>query len=339
MPEECVRAAQIAVQANERQLRQVLDRWTEIENSRESRQAIIQQTTMCDGSTRPAVRAWLADLDLANRQEPNMTVYVATKTVSGALRKEVERFLADWVTGHQDQHRNDAPWPELRAHVANSFLGAEEMARKKGELAQLRQQPYEETENYVVRFRDAMLEAYPDHQLGGDDVQGMLREMFLRSLRSDDLARRVSGWHDVQTVNQAFEWVQRIASAEDRYRRLGREERRQEEPMEVSTIAQAPEEATGLKQILERLDGIQSRIRSLETQQKQRKVGPRAPRFRQTPERNDRKEPKLCFACGKPVHFARECPTGSSSCNGRDRMPAASQSRQPSGARPKNKKN
>ncbi len=67
VPEEYVRATQIAVQANDRQLRQVLDQWTEIENSSESRQqAIIQQTTMCDGSTRPAVHAWLADLDLAN---------------------------------------------------------------------------------------------------------------------------------------------------------------------------------------------------------------------------------------------------------------------------------
>ncbi len=61
------------------------------------------------------------------------------------------------------------------------------MAQKKG------QQPYQETENYIIPFLDAILEVYPDYQLGGDDLQGMLRETFLCSLRSDDLARRVSG--------------------------------------------------------------------------------------------------------------------------------------------------
>ncbi len=81
------------------------------------------------------------------------------------------------------------------------------MTRRKGELAQLRQQPYEETENYIVWLCDAMLEAYPDYQLGEDDLKGILCEMFLRSQISGDLARRVAGRHDVQTVNQVFEWV------------------------------------------------------------------------------------------------------------------------------------
>ncbi len=91
------------------------------------------------------------------------------------------------MADHQDQHCNDDPWSEPRAHITNSFLRAEEMAQKKG------QQPYQETENYIIPFLDAILEVYPDYQLGGDDLQGMLRETFLCSLRSDDLARRVSG--------------------------------------------------------------------------------------------------------------------------------------------------
>ncbi len=84
--EECIRAAEIPVQANE--LRRMLYCWTEIVALREVRQSLIQQTTICNGSLCAAVRTWVNDIDLANQQEPNQTVYIVSKTVTGRPRRK-----------------------------------------------------------------------------------------------------------------------------------------------------------------------------------------------------------------------------------------------------------
>ncbi len=84
--EEYIRDAEIPVQANK--LRRMFDCGTEIEALREVRHSLIQQTTICNGSTRAAVRTWVNDIDLDDQQELNQTVYIVSKTVTGPPRRK-----------------------------------------------------------------------------------------------------------------------------------------------------------------------------------------------------------------------------------------------------------
>lgn len=86
---------------------------------------------------------WLLNIDLAARQRPDDAIYIAMRTVSGALRREIERFIYLFIVHNPGQQQNAVPWNGLKDHMIQAFLGGEEIARKRDLVQTLKQKVYE----------------------------------------------------------------------------------------------------------------------------------------------------------------------------------------------------
>jgi hypothetical protein len=229
------------------------------------RNALIRQTTPCDGQDRVRFRQWIADISLANRSAPQSATWVAMRSALGPLRTEVERSADLWKHANQDraadnnQPRESAPWPHLMEYLVNVFLGGEEMERKRSELTKVIQSNYESTATYIVRFRERADEAYPT----GDNVRNpvheqTLRDMFLRGLRDTNIAKYVITRQNINTLQEACTAVTNKSDANERYDRLISGHvlaNRVETPMEVDAVASNSQNNL-LKEVLEAIKKI-----------------------------------------------------------------------------------
>jgi hypothetical protein len=216
------------------------------ESQREARQALINQTVGCDGSNREKLRIWLKEMRLAVKAVPNHGPWIALRTSTAALRGEIER-CCDVFKAHPDRKdtdevsRHDVDWKTVETHVINTFLGKEEGARRRGELQKIKQKTYETIATFAIRFQDEAEQAYPERN---PIYEQILRDLFLKGLRDDRVARRVIAKAEVQTLQAACDAASACADAEDRYDRLqrpfshgsGSGATSVEEPMEVDAI-------------------------------------------------------------------------------------------------------
>ena len=96
--------------------------------TRECFRDLIRQTQPCDGSSTLAVRTWIRKVTLAYNQVGNNSIIeIASKTVSGPFRFELERFIEAQITTHNIA-RAVVTWAQLRDHLASQFLNVDESA-------------------------------------------------------------------------------------------------------------------------------------------------------------------------------------------------------------------
>ena len=112
----------------------------------------IRQTTFADGHSAPATRVWLDEIQLAqNRLGPNHTIEVATSTVTGSLRREIELFIHNKeVVDKVD--RNAIPWEVVRAHITCNFLNVDEQAAQRDQVESTSQAAFETEASCSRRF-------------------------------------------------------------------------------------------------------------------------------------------------------------------------------------------
>lgn len=73
---------------------------------------------------------WIKEVNLAIRQlVPADVVELVTRTITGPLRWEVERFIDQYIALNNVQ-RAAVPWADIETHVSNSFLNIDEAATK-----------------------------------------------------------------------------------------------------------------------------------------------------------------------------------------------------------------
>ncbi len=68
-----------------------------------------------------------------------------------------------------------------------------------GHLVIMCQQPYEEAEVFILRFWEAMTDAYPGYELGCNNLHDMLKQSYVRGLKSDNHDWKLASHHDVKT--------------------------------------------------------------------------------------------------------------------------------------------
>ena len=288
---------------------------------RDTKEALVKQTTCCDGATMTAVRVWMKEVNLALRQlAPADMVELVTRTVMGPLRWEVERFIEQYMATNQ-VGRRAVPWANIENHVSQCFLNTDEASALRDEVENTRQSVYEPEASYSRRFRDVADSAYPAAQRNPDQERILIRA-YAKGLTSDELARKLVQDENPATLEAAITAVGRLSERKDAYARLGRTE---PEPMEVG-VADKPSRTPHLSLIadaLEKLGKAQERINTklakLELGQKSTRAEPEPRPKRNTqnktarpPAWNTNGQPR-CFTCQRYGHLARECSGNGSS--------------------------
>ena len=166
---------------------------------------------------------------------PNI-IEIVSKTVTGPLRFELERFIEGVIVANQVA-RNATPSADVRDHLAAQFLNSDESAALRDDLERRRQSAYEPTAQYAIRFRGVADIAYPTGQRNVDQER-LLIKSFARGLTSDELARKLVEQANPTNIEEAMTAVTRFCERKDAYKRLCR----QEEPMEVGVMRECPSE-------------------------------------------------------------------------------------------------
>ena len=195
---------------------------------------LIKQTSWCDGSSTSATRTWLQDIDLAfGRVGRTSIIEIVSSTVTGPLRKEIERFLNDVIAADQVV-RDAVPWAQVRAHVVTNFLNVDEAAALRDSLEQMHQSAYETDASFNRRFRDLADAAFPAPARNDDQHRLMVRA-YARGQRSSSVAVKMIQDTNPDTLDAAILWVNDFSGRQDVVSRLGLD-RPGVEPMDIGSV-------------------------------------------------------------------------------------------------------
>lgn len=117
-------------------------------DARQKADTQVKRVPKCDGSTPTLVREWLREISLTANYS-DRTVYIASQSATGALRREIEHFMA------AQPNRQLVTWQQLQAHLELAFLSPHEDDRLHQEVEQIRQDAYGTSASYGRRFREA----------------------------------------------------------------------------------------------------------------------------------------------------------------------------------------
>ena len=275
------------------------------QSEREKAEAQIRKIIPCDGGTTRAVRHLIQGVELTIPYTV-YTVYVASQSAEGPLKREIEHFL------DSAQDRNNVTWDQLKQHLQASFLSRHEAEQLRDAVEWVRQNDYETCATYGRRFREAADLGYPPATRNADQKRHLLRT-YMRGLRDRQLVERLIKEGKPADLAAAMDLVAQYESDEYIYIKTlkGMLDIRNEEPMEVGAIGgtrqtSALQEGVKDKAITDlqrQVSGLSKQFTKLmaitEGKSKQDK-GRR--KFRYTKEGKP-----ICNACQKPGHVWREC--------------------------------
>ena len=285
---------------------------------------LIKQTSQCDGSATISVRLWLKEIGLAFDQvgQPNI-IQVVTNTITGNLRFEVARFLSEYTVGHHVT-RHEVPWDLLRQHLSTQFLNTDETQSLRDELDRISQSPYDSIPQFSRKFRELADSAYSP-RARNDDQEITLVRAFARGLTSNGMARKlIENIVAPISLEAAIALVARYNERHDAYDRLGR----QEVPMEIGSLQPKGKvtEQVDLESLSKTVQRLNTKIGKLE-------ASLRMPAAHEVSRDTYQQHPTheglhkadayyggkpqgnvptnqsrgLCYNCGKPGHFSRDC--------------------------------
>ena len=282
----------------------------------------VEDVTKCDGRVPSAVRTWITQVE---RTIPytTATVRVAMRSVTGYLRRDLERFL-----GAGD--RSHITWKHIKTYVVGHFLPPQDQERLRAEVDCTIQTAYESTLEFNRRFKEAVSLAYPTTE---DDVDHAISDRYIvrayiHGLRNRHLAEKVVRRGIPRSLDDAIKAVEKMEASEADVVNMFPTSAttapppRKEEPMDISALA-APRPSpptqrdTDLAELKRQVSGLSRQFNQMwgtfanvgATKTRNARSRPRPPGPSQQVGRfqfSDDGKP-ICAYCNKKGHVRREC--------------------------------
>ena len=262
---------------------------------RDAIEQLVKQTTCIDGSSPPLTRAWLREVDLtvplvAGFVMPGPQIVIATRTVTGPMRIDVERWLLDF-TAANGVGRNQIPWANLRDYITATYLSANEPETLRSEVERLSQSALEDIPAYARRARGVVEAAFPQAQRVLEQDRIAVAS-FIKGIASHELARYVLE-RDPADLGQAINQALQRSAFEDCSAHLGI---KKEPEGKVSGVYQPSKNIEQqYEKLSKQLEQLTTKMTKIELWSKQGK------NYGKSLKQNG------CFYCGKRGHFKREC--------------------------------
>ena len=163
------------------------------------------------------VRSWFQDIKLTlDRVGPLHIGDVISRTITGSLHSEVERFIRERLPAHGNIG-NQIPWVDIKAQITRGFLHVDDTAALRDEVAHTKQSVYA----FSHRFRQITDVAYPPPARNVDQHR-MILTAFLRALTRDAFTRKLVAEVHPVTLDEAITSLEVLSEREDEYTRVGR---------------------------------------------------------------------------------------------------------------------
>lgn len=201
-------------------------------NRRSIADSQVKNIVPCDGHSAKSVREWIREVELT-LPYTNRTIYVASQSARGSLRRELERFLEGQPI------RANVTWPQARTHLQNSFLSQHEADQLRDDVKRVKQASYESSAAYGRRFRDAAGLGYPVANRNNDQHR-MLLNAYYKGLKDRTIVERLIKEGHPNNFDDAIQLVSQYESDNYRLQKALDEVDvvdRQEEPMEIGATS------------------------------------------------------------------------------------------------------
>ena len=194
-------------------------------------------TPSCDGSSPKLVRAWLKAIEIARpyfsagTREID-THYLIVASLTGSMRSCYKHFQA------AQEARNEVTWAQVRTHLQDAYLTADEKEHMRSELEHIKQGAFESCAIFGRRFREAAHQAYATADRNAV-VHKLLLDVYLRGLRDKPLVHKLIMESNPATLDEAFDIVAEFIARKERMTRVLKREpepSNTEEPMEVGAV-------------------------------------------------------------------------------------------------------
>lgn len=171
-------------------------------------------------------------------------------------------------------------WPTLKSAIAKRFVSADFEGRQAAALQSMVQRPGESLEKFTHEFQQLVREAHTDPLTPEEDRK--LAKRYLSALCDRDTALRIMRQHGATTLTTAIHHARAEQEVYDFLEPASRSHALIEEKQDPT--------ATAIQELCQRMEAMTAAVT--------------------TKAAMDKPQLRLCYRCGKPGHFIRECRAG-----------------------------